>query len=224
MQNTTAIEVTNLSFSYGENIVLENVNFTIKQGEFVGIIGSNGTGKSTLLKLLLGLLEPVRGKISFVEHKSKIGYVEQNAACKSNFPATAEEIVLSGLWSKIGFMRFPKKEHRDMVQNALKIVDMQDYSKRMIEKLSGGQQQRIMIARVLVNSPRVLILDEPTNGIDLKSSEALYELLIHLNKKHGLTIILVSHDIKKVSKITERLLCIEENSITEITTTEGKMQ
>ena len=183
---------------------------------------SNGAGKSTLLKLLLGLLEPVSGSISFFEDKSKIGYVEQNAACKSNFPATAEEIVLSGLWSKIGFMRFPKKEHREAVQKALEAVEMQDYAKRMIGKMSGGQQQRIMIARVLVNSPRVLILDEPTNGIDLKSSEALYELLMHLNKKHGLTIILVSHDIKKVSKITERLLCINENSIKEIPEVEGK--
>ncbi len=215
MQNTAAIEVTDLSFSYGENPVLENVSFTIMQGEFVGIIGSNGAGKSTLLKLLLGLLDPVSGSISFKEDKSKIGYVEQNASRKSNFPATAEEIVLSGLWSKIGFMRFPKKEHREAVQKALEAVEMQDYAKRMMGKMSGGQQQRIMIARVLVNSPRVLILDEPTNGIDLKSSEALYELLMHLNKKHGLTIILVSHDIKRVSKITERLLCLNENSINE---------
>lgn len=214
MQNL--IEVNNLAFSYGNYTVLEDVNFVINKGEFIGLIGSNGAGKSTLLKLLLGLLDPISGKISFIEDKSKIGYVEQNAGCRGNFPATAEEIVLSGLWNKIGFLKFPKKEHHVIVQNALMSVDMQDFSKRMIGKLSGGQQQRIMIAKVLVNNPSILILDEPTSGVDTKSSEALYELLKHLNKVHGLTIILVSHDIKKVAKISQRLLRLEGNTIEEI--------
>lgn len=218
MQN--AVEVKKLSFTYGEEPILDNVSFEIKKGEFVGIIGSNGAGKSTLLKLLLGLLDPASGEIIFSEDKSKIGYIEQNASSKNNFPATVQEIVLSGLWNKIGFMKFPKKEHREMVKAALVTVGMQHYAKRMIGNLSGGQLQRVMIARVLVNNPSVLILDEPTSGIDLKSCEVLYNLLIHLNLEHKLTIIIVSHDIKRISKCVGRLLSLEDSSVRELTAKE----
>ena len=129
----------------------------------------------------------------------KIGYVSQiSMSTGASFPATVEEIVMANLYSKIGFMKFPKKEHKEKVKEALKIVNMEDYSKRLIGNLSGGQQQRVMIARALVSDPKILILDEPTTGIDAASEEQLYNLLEKLNKESKITIIIVSHDFAKI--------------------------
>ncbi|WP_455538378.1 metal ABC transporter ATP-binding protein [Terrisporobacter sp.] len=219
MKNIISIE--NMSFSYSNENILDNIILSIDEGDFVGIFGCNGSGKSTLMKLLIGQLSPSSGKIKlFNEELSKsnklnqVGYVPQvSLSSERTFPATVEEIVMTNLYSKIGFMKFPKKEHKEKVKEALKKVNMDKYSKRLIGNLSGGQQQRVMIAKALVSDPKILILDEPTTGIDATSEEQLYGLLNKLNKESKITIIIVSHDFAKISNYTNKIFSVENNKV-----------
>lgn len=221
---SNVIEATNLSFHYGNEPIFTKINFSIDEGDFVAIIGSNGTGKSTLFRLILKELVPVTGKIRLFDQDVRefrnwpnIGYVPQNGLQSiANFPATAEEIVMANLSSQIGLLRFPKKEHREKVQKALELVDMAAYSKHLIGELSGGQQQRVMLARVLVNNPKVMLLDEPTSGIDAKTILSLYELLARLNRETGITIVMITHDIERAADYVSRVLCLEEGSLIEL--------
>ncbi|NLZ82008.1 MAG: metal ABC transporter ATP-binding protein [Clostridiales bacterium] len=218
------VEVHNLNFRYSNNHILENLEFSISPGDFVSLIGANGTGKSTLLKLLLGELLPTIGEIRLFDTNihnfkdwSKIGYVPQNGlAGNADFPATVEEIVMANLFSQIGLFRFPNKKHKELVASTLELVGMSDYSKRMITQLSGGQLQRVLLARALVNSPELMILDEPTTGVDSTNVYSFYELLASLNKKKNLTIVMVSHDIARASIYASRTLCLEEGSLVEL--------
>ena len=219
MKNIISIE--NVSFGYNKDNILNDIILSIDEGDFIGIVGCNGSGKSTLLKLLIGQLNPSKGKIKFFDEEisksnnlDKIGYVSQiSMSTGASFPATVEEIVMANLYSKIGFMKFPKKEHKEKVKESLKIVNMEDYSKRLIGNLSGGQQQRVMIARALVSDPKILILDEPTTGIDAASEAQLYNLLEKLNKESKITIIIVSHDFAKITKYTNKIFVVENNSV-----------
>ena len=154
------IEVTGMSFGYTRDMILEDVDFAVERGDFAVVIGDNGVGKSTMVKLLLGVLRPTKGSISICGKNltslrgTGIGYLPQNSGSKaSTFPATCEEIVMSGLYKKIGFGRFPGKEHKKKAEEALKLVDMLDKRKSLIGELSGGQQQRVMLARVLAGDP-----------------------------------------------------------------------
>ncbi len=219
MKNIISIE--NVSFGYNKENVLKDIILSIDEGDFVGIIGCNGSGKSTLMKLLIGQLSPSKGKIKLFNEDldkssnlNKIGYVPQiSLSSGANFPATVEEVVMANLYSKIGFMRFPKKQHKEKVKEALKIVNMEDFSKRLIGNLSGGQQQRVMIAKALVSDPKIIILDEPTTGIDAASEEQLYALLEKLNKDSKITIVIVSHDFAKISKYTNKIFVVENNKV-----------
>ena len=176
------IEVKDMCFGYGKDAILSNVNFTVRRQEYVGIIGSNGAGKSTLMRLILGQLTPSEGEVDV--HTKAIGYVPQVGFREvSNFPANVEEIVLTGLYKKIGMFHMPKKEHRQKVKKALELVGMEDFRTRMLSEMSGGQQQRVLIARALVGDPELLVLDEPLTGIDKEAGEALYLLLDKLNKE-----------------------------------------
>lgn len=219
-----AIEAENLSFSYGYEPIFTKIGFSVYNGDFVAVIGSNGAGKSTLMRLILGELTPSGGYIrlfgqdvSRFKNWPEIGYVPQAGLQSAvSFPATAEEIVTANLFSQIGLMRFPKKKHRDKALKALESVGMGAYSKRLIGDLSGGQRQRVMLARVLVNDPKLMILDEPTAGIDTKTVESLYELLSSLNRETGLTIVMVTHDMGRASNYVSRILCLEEGSLMEL--------
>lgn len=212
------IEVNNVSFKYDRDYVFENINFDIYKGDFVGIIGSNGTGKSTLIKLILGQLKPDKGNIlvdgvdvSSGKNLHGIGYVPQVGLSRGiDFPATVEEIVMMNMYKEIGRFKFPKKEHREKVKKALKIVDMEGFIKRKFSELSGGQQQRVVIAKAIVNSPEILILDEPTTGIDHHSENVLYELLDKLHSEKEITIVMISHDIEKIKEHSNRLIRIED--------------
>lgn len=217
------IESLDLSFDYGNELILDKINFSICQGDFVSVIGLNGSGKSTLLKLILGQLAPSNGNIKLFGKNSirfnewtKIGYIPQSFNSLADFPATALEVVQANLFSQIGLMHFLKKEHKQKAMNALDAVGMADFANRLIGSLSGGQLQRVMIARVLVNKPQIMILDEPTSGVDAKSSVLLYELLLKLNKEENITILMVTHDTERVSKFSNRILCIEEGSLVEL--------
>ena len=212
------IEVKDLSYKYDKEYIFENVDFDIYKGEFVGIIGANGTGKSTLIKLILGQLKPDKGSVKFMgveSYKSKglckIGYVPQVGLSRGiDFPATCEEIVMMNLYKDVGRFRFPKKEHKDRVLEALEIVSMGDMVHRKFSELSGGQQQRVVIAKALVNNPEILILDEPTTGIDHNSEKVLYELLEKLYREKNITILMISHDLEKIKKYSSKLIRIED--------------
>ena len=219
MKNIISIE--NVSFAYNKENVLQDIILSVDEGDFVGIIGCNGSGKSTLMKLLIGQLAPSKGKIKLFNEDlsksnklNKIGYVPQiSLSSGATFPATVEEVVMANLYSKIGFMKFPKKEHKEKVKEALRIVNMEEYSKRLIGNLSGGQQQRVMIAKALVSDPKIIILDEPTTGIDAKSEEQLYALLNKLTKESNITIIIVSHDFAKIQQYTNKIFVVENNKV-----------
>jgi len=212
----TLLKISNLSFGYNQNKVLANISFSITQGEYVGIIGPNGGGKTTLMKLILGILKPQEGeilingtKISNFNNWRQIGYVPQKVSQSTiSFPATVQEIVESSVkinkkpWEKLtGF------ETRSL-EKAIEISDIEHLLNRQIHDLSGGERQRVFLARSLATQPKILILDEPTVGVDAATQDKFYEFLKHLNKNHKITILFVSHDLPVVSKQTSRVLCL----------------
>lgn len=195
------IVVEDMSFAYGKDNILTDVNLIVEKEEYVGVIGANGAGKSTLMKLFLGQLTPTKGAV--IVNAQSIGYVPQvGFHAVNHFPANVEEIVMTGLYADIGMFRFPKKEHKQMVRETLELVGMQDYRKRMLSELSGGQQQRVLIARALIQNPELLILDEPLTGIDKEAGELLYQLLAKLNQECGITIVMVTHNMEQVARFT----------------------
>lgn len=212
MQNI--ITVKNLCFSYNKISVLENVDLEIKQGDFTAIIGENGTGKSTLIKLILNQLPCQKGEIMLFgeilqnfKNWSIIGYVPQvTLSSNVNFPASVEEVVSMNLYSKVGFMRPLGKKYKTLVREALMNAEAESLAKRQFCQLSGGQQQRVMIAKSLVNNPQLLILDEPTAGIDSETQKRLYRLLEHLNKDHNITILMITHDFNSIKNLANKTI------------------
>ena len=207
METRTAIESHNLSFSYGTLPVLENVSFSVPEGSYTALIGANGAGKSTLLKLLLGELTPTSGSLSLLGQPirsfrdwPRIGYVPQGTqAGYADFPASVSEVVSAGLYKKIGLFRFANASHRKEIARALSLVGMDGFEKRPIGDLSGGQRQRVLLARALAGQPSLLVLDEPMTGVDAQNAAAFRELLHRLNRETGITVLLVTHDIRAVA-------------------------
>ncbi len=212
------LEIKGLSFHYDHEEVLSNIHFSVKKGSFTGIIGPNGSGKSTLLKLVLGLLKNQKGSISLFgekqqnfRHFEKIGFVSQKSnAFNSAFPATVKEVVASGLTKKKGLFKRLNKADNEAVFEALQIVSMTDFLNRNIGELSGGQQQRVFIARSLVSKPEMLILDEPTVGVDVENVKAFYELLGKLNQTKKMTLILVTHDMLAINNYVDHVISINK--------------
>jgi len=204
---TPIIEIKNVTYHYEHSTVLENINLQVQRGDFLAIVGPNGSGKTTLLKLILGLLKKQQGDIYLYGkplesfgHWEKIGFVSQKAnSFNSGFPATVFEVVRSGLTKKTGLFHFFPKNTRENVTEALKAVEMDSFIDRNIGELSGGQQQRVFIARAIVANPELLILDEPTVGVDAKRVTQFYQLLQMLNHTRNMTLIIVSHDIEIIS-------------------------
>jgi len=212
------IRLENIHFSYGHKKVLENVSVDIKRGMFMGLVGPNGGGKSTLIKIILGLLTPNEGDIYLLNKPiqkfkdwNRIGFVSQKAnTFNKGFPATVFEVVAMGLTAKIGYFKFMKRKDKNRVYEAIQLVGMEAYAHQNIGNLSGGQQQRIFIARALVSQPKLLILDEPTVGIDYQNVDRFYELLHHLNKKENITLLLVSHDTGAMTKYATNVVCLNK--------------
>ncbi|MGC8764776.1 MAG: metal ABC transporter ATP-binding protein [Brevinematia bacterium] len=204
-----AIRFTEVYFSYGNFEVLNNVSFHIHEGEFVSIVGPNGMGKTTILKLMLGLLTPTRGRIEIFGKEPKYnliktGYIPQNINAEQNFPITVEEVIKTGLLR--GFS--PVKSDLKWLDEALELLDIKDLRKRQYSSLSGGQKRRVLLARALVSKPEILFLDEPTANIDVESEKKLFDVLAHLKKKT--TILIVTHDTEFVSGLTDVVLCISK--------------
>jgi zinc transport system ATP-binding protein len=211
------IELTNVNFSYEKaGLVLEDVSLCVEEGDFLGIIGPNGGGKSTLLKLILGLLAPDGGSIEVLgsspkDSRSKIGYVPQFKTFSRNFPISVEETVLMGRLGKTRWVGSYTKEDREIANDLLQKLQILDLAKRGIGALSGGEVQRVMIARALAASPEILLLDEPSSSTDPKAEENLFDLLKEMNEKY--TILLVSHDIGFISHYINRVACIDRKLI-----------
>ena len=222
--NNTAIEAHNLSFSYGTLPVLENVSFAVPEGSYTALIGANGAGKSTLLKLLLGELTPTAGTLSLLgtpirsfREWPRIGYVPQGTqAGYADFPASVSEVVSAGLYKKIGLFRFANAANRREIARALSLVGMDGFEKRPIGDLSGGQRQRILLARALVNNPSLLIL-EPMTGVDAQNAASFRELLHRLNRETGITVLLVTHDIRAVAHDVTGILRLEDGTVDALT-------
>ena len=196
------ISVRDLSFSYGssQENVLEGINFSIYDNEIITIIGPNGGGKSTLLRLMIGLIKPDRGVLQV---RGNIGYVPQHAGFDRHFPMTAFDVVLSGLVHRFGFY---SRKDRIMAEKSLENVGLSSVRNKPVKTLSGGQTQRMLIARALVSDKDILLLDEPTSSIDPMAGSQLYSLIKTLSKK--MTIVLVTHDTSFVSDITDRVFCV----------------
>lgn len=214
-----AIELNHVYFHYDSTKpVLEDIHFTMNQGEFLGIVGPNGSGKSTLIKLLLGLLTPNRGEVKLFGKRlqefrdwSQIGYVSQKAnSFNTAFPATVFEVVSTGLYGKMGLFRWLGKKEKSRIIRAIEMVGLKEYAHQEIGKLSGGQQQRTFIARALVSNPRILILDEPTVGVDTESVTRFFELIEHLHQHVGVSILLVSHDIGAITNRVDKIACLNK--------------
>lgn len=209
--NPTPIHIENLDFSYGPVPVLEHAGLTIEDREFVSVVGPNGGGKTTLLKIVLGLLESQKGSVSVYGEAPQagrkwIGYLPQYANLDSKFPMTALDVVLMGRLGKTRSLGFYTRADRAAAREMLAKVGLEKLEKRPLAALSGGQKQRVLIARALVSSPRLLLLDEPTSSLDDYVERELFDLLLELNKE--LTIVLVSHDIAYVSKYVEKVICV----------------
>ena len=190
------ISISNLNFKYENNYILEDINLEIYEKDFIAIIGPNGGGKTTLLKLIINLLNLDDGEIKLNIESEKIGYVPQNTTFNKYFPITILEVVLMGfLTSKYPFFRY-KKDDLKNAEDALEKVGLLKFKDRKIGNLSGGQRQRVFIARALCSNPLILFLDEPTSNIDINGTKEIYELLKELNKE--ITIIVVTHDISVI--------------------------
>ncbi len=191
--------------------ILEGINLSIEQNDFLGIIGPNGGGKTTLLKVILGLITPSHGRISVLgkppqRSRSSIGYVPQHSLFDRDFPITVWDVALMGRYGQTGIFRRYNNDDRTTVQQALRTVGMLDHKGQQMGKLSGGEQQRVLIARALVSEPRLLLLDEPTASVDSTMQTEFYEILDRL--KQQMAIVLVSHDISAVSVYVDKIACL----------------
>lgn len=203
-----AVEVNNIRFAYAEENVVNHVSFTVEPGETVAIQGENGSGKSTLLKLILGQLSPASGHIALegtditkVKDFRHIGYVPQVQNFNNiGFPITTREIVVLNLYKEFGFIKIPKKDHYERATAILHALGLSKYVHTPYNELSGGFKQRTMIARALINDPKILILDEPTAGVDLESKQSFLELINETSRQKNLTVLIVTHEMSLISK------------------------
>ncbi|CAA6804818.1 MAG: Zinc ABC transporter, ATP-binding protein ZnuC [uncultured Sulfurovum sp.] len=215
-QTKVAIEASNLSFSYEKQIVLEDIHFQIKEKEFLAIIGPNGGGKSTLLKLILGINTLQKGKINIfnephTQQTQYIGYVPQNTNINTTFPISVLEVVMMGQNSLKQRIFGYKEKEKQQAYDALEKVNMREFASNTISELSGGQRQRVFIARALFSNPKILLLDEPTSSVDIQWSKQVYETLKTLNKE--ITVVVVSHDISVILQYATRAFHINKKLV-----------
>ncbi len=206
------ISLKNLSLGYGSRKIIHNISIDINKGEYIYIIGENGVGKSTLIKGLTGSLKPLSGKIVFNKNikNSDIGYLPQISTSIQNFPASVNEIVLTGCLNNELFSFKYKSDKQQLVNKILGNLNILDLKNKSFKELSGGQQRRVLLARAMVSSKKILILDEPIAGLDPKAAKIFYDFLKEININYNLTIIIVSHDMKAASNYADKVLHLHD--------------
>lgn len=217
VKTSEMLSVSHIRFMRGDVTVLDDVSFSIKQGEYVGIIGPNGGGKTTLLDIILGLEKPSAGTVAWgdvIESKSHIGYVPQHAASFDPlFPATVEEIVASGRVAQRAWYQSSGAHDAVRVERAMQTCGIAHLAQRRIGEVSGGERQRAFLARALAGDPRVLVLDEPMSAVDERQQETLYDVLRDLRASTHMTILMVSHDLQAVEREATRVLCLNKKIV-----------
>ncbi len=215
------IDLEGISFQYGHEKILDSVSLQIHRGDFLGLLGPNGSGKSTLIRIMLGLHKPDEGSVRIMGRDisdfrawDRIGYVPQKATdLDPLFPASVREVVAMGLLPHRRWPRFLAPGDEGVIDDALDLLEMRRYKNRRIWALSGGQQQRVFIARALASQPEVLVLDEPTAGVDGATQERFYDMLERINRERGVTLILVTHDIGVITKHVNKVACLNQRLI-----------
>lgn len=207
------IEGKNLTLGYEDGSIVSNLNFILEDGDWLSVVGENGSGKTTFVKTLLGLIPPLKGKLEFKNNlkERSIGYLPQHSLIQKDFPSSCMEIVLSGLLNRThAFLGYSKKE-KDEAKMQLKKLKISNLEKKSFQELSGGQQQKVLLARALMAGKKLLLLDEPSTGLDLKSTSELYEVLNDL-REHGITIMMVTHDIHPLINNSNKVLYFGKKS------------
>ena len=199
-----------LCVGYDGKAVLQDLSFAVFSGDYLCIVGENGSGKSTLMKTILGLQQPVRGRILTLDglRKNEIGYLPQQTQVQKDFPASVREIVLSGCQGRCGSRPFYNKEEKQLAADAMEKMQIAQLAKRCYRELSGGQQQRVLLARALCATRKMLLLDEPVSGLDPKVTLEMCALIEKLNREDGITVIMISHDIAAAVKYASHILHI----------------
>lgn len=210
------IELDSVSFRYGGPMILENVTLTVEKGEFLGVVGPNGGGKTTLLKLMLGLLDPTQGAVRVMggmpaEARRQVGYVPQFVTFRRDFPISVEETVLLGRLGLAPTLGSYSKADREAARQAMVETEVLEFRRRSLSALSGGELQRVLIARALATDPKLLLLDEPTANIDLRVEKDIFDLLRQINARA--TVVVVSHDIGFISRYVTRIACLNRTLI-----------
>ena len=201
------LEIRNVSTSYNLHIAIKNINFNVQPHEYICLVGENGSGKSTLIKTIVGINKKDSGEIITNIKPEKISYLAQNNMTDLDFPATAKEIIMTGV-QKHKVLPFYKKDDYKKFDEVCELLNIRNIINKQIGELSGGQRQRIMLARALIRKPELLILDEPCSGLDINITKELYDILNKLNKEHGLTIIMATHDLEEIRNIGVRVICM----------------
>ncbi len=202
----------NVSAAYNGELVLEDVNLTVKEGDFIGIIGPNGGGKTTLLKVILGLLKPVRGKIEYVSQRTRphnIGYLPQLSESDISFPLTVKDVVLSGLMHTRKASTRMSSDDKKLAEKILDDLGIPDLGQKGLTQLSGGELQRVYLGRAIIGSPALLLLDEPGNFVDSSFEQGFYDKLKELNQE--ITILMVSHDVGTISAYVKSFACVNRD-------------
>lgn len=201
------ITCTDVTVHNEKTLALKNVSFSVHAGEFLSIVGENGAGKSTLVKTILGILKPDSGKVETAPGVSgKIGYLPQQSSAQRNFPASVREVVLSGCIGSTGIFPFYTRANKARAAENMRLLGIDALASKNYRALSGGQQQRVLLARALCAAERILLLDEPAAGLDPVVTADLYATILHLCREHGMTVIMVSHDITAAMRLSDRIL------------------
>jgi len=212
MSKNYLLEVEDLSIGYDGKAILEDINFTVENGDYLCIVGENGAGKSTLLKTISNLQKAIYGDVRFTVSRKEIGYLPQQTAVQHDFPAAVKEIVASGALSKGKWYRpFYNKAEKERIAWAIEKTNIVNISEQCFRELSGGQQKRVLLARALVTAKNAVILDEPTAGLDPEATKEFYELLAKINRYDNMTIIMVTHDIESTVKYATHVLHLRSN-------------
>ena len=206
---TALITFDHATLGYGRRVVLSDITFDIPAGDFLGLVGPNGAGKTTILRAILGSLDPLQGTVT-TEPGVRFGYVPQRDSVDYGFPLKVLDVVMMGRYARIGLMRRPSQADRALAADALDHVGIGHLAEQQLNALSGGQKQRVLIARALVGEPNVLVLDEPTNGMDLVSTTQILGLVRELHERDNLTVLMVSHALNEVANYVSRIALVVE--------------